>query len=52
MWWFANKCEKLKKEKLVSIFLTVKSGSGRGMMFLGYRFENFDKAMESADSPF
>ena len=52
VWWFANKCEKLKKEKLVSIFLTVKSGSGRGMMFLGYRFENFDKAMESADSPF
>ena len=52
VWWFANKCEKLKKERLDSICLTVKSGSGRGMIFLGYRFENVDKARETADSPF
>lgn len=51
--WDVDECEKLKKEKLKTISLTVEYGDhGYGMVGLGYKFENLNKAMESADSPF
>jgi len=51
--WDVDECERLKKEKLQAISLTVEYGDhGYGMVGLGYKFENSDKALESADSPF
>jgi len=52
--WYADKCEKLKKEKLNGIFLRIFEVTELGgeIIFLDYFFENSEKAMESRDSPF
>ena len=52
--WYADKCENLKKENLYVISLRIFEVTELGgeMIFLDYFFENSDKALESADSPF
>ena len=51
--WHADKCEKLKKEKLSEISIDrIYDNYGKGVVALFYKFENFEKAMESRDSPF
>jgi len=51
--WHASKCEKLKKERLNVISLyTFCDNFGNGVVFLAYKFDNFNKAKEVSDSPF